>query len=274
MLQSLTVEILHYDEALPVVFANFVDGADVGMIERGGSASFAAEAFQCMRVLRQIVRKELQRNKTPEFGVLGLIYHAHSTATELFDDAVMRNSAAEEGILTGRSGLSRVNLMGQASGRDLHRGRFEEAVVFLVLRQKQFHGPAQRLILAAGLLQKSTPRALFLVQSGITQALDFLPTLRLHPSSPRSVRNAANSWPSSSRTARFHWIASGLPAVSSRLKEPQHEAQSRSKRKSAQMREILSETAFGFCFPESTHASTGTPEPKFHLVRQEPINKV
>src|SRR5271157_4057611 len=34
------------------------------------------------------------------------------------------------------------------------------------------------------------------------QALDFLPTLRLHPASPRSARAAANSWPASSRAAR------------------------------------------------------------------------
>ena len=41
MLQGLAVEELHGDEGLAVGLTDIVDGADIGMIERGGRLSFA-----------------------------------------------------------------------------------------------------------------------------------------------------------------------------------------------------------------------------------------
>jgi hypothetical protein len=46
---------LHGDKRLALVLGNFVDGADVRVVERAGGARFALEAFQGLRIF-------------PEFG--------------------------------------------------------------------------------------------------------------------------------------------------------------------------------------------------------------
>ena len=43
MLESCSVEKLHHNEGLPILFGDFVDGADVGMIESRGGFGFAAK---------------------------------------------------------------------------------------------------------------------------------------------------------------------------------------------------------------------------------------
>ena len=75
---------------------DFVDGADVGMVQGGGSASFAAEAFQRLLILRNFVRQEFQSHEAAEHGVLGLVHHTHPAAAELLDDAVVRNGLAKQ----------------------------------------------------------------------------------------------------------------------------------------------------------------------------------
>ena len=48
-----------------------------------------------MRVPSYVVRQELERNKTVE-GILSLVNHFHPAATELFDDAVVRDGLADQ----------------------------------------------------------------------------------------------------------------------------------------------------------------------------------
>ena len=50
MLQRHAIQKLHDDEGLPVLLTNFVDGADVGMVQCRSGTSFAAEALQRLRV--------------------------------------------------------------------------------------------------------------------------------------------------------------------------------------------------------------------------------
>ena len=59
VLQRRAFQKLHRDEGLVFVLADFVNGADVGMIQRGGRARFAPEAFQSLWVMRKFVGKEL-----------------------------------------------------------------------------------------------------------------------------------------------------------------------------------------------------------------------
>ena len=84
-------------KAWPLLFANVIDGADVGMIERGGGLGFAPEALQGLRVAGDVFRKKFQRDEAAEAGVLGLIDHAHTAAAKLFEDAVMGNGLTDEG---------------------------------------------------------------------------------------------------------------------------------------------------------------------------------
>ena len=93
--QSQPIQKLHSDKALALVLADFVDSADVGMVQGRSRAGFAAKSFQCLRILRDILRQELERYKSAKGGVLGLINHTHAAAAEHLDDAVMRNRMAD-----------------------------------------------------------------------------------------------------------------------------------------------------------------------------------
>ena len=46
ILKRNAVKVFHGDEALAFMLANFVNGADVGMVKRRGGAGFATEAFE------------------------------------------------------------------------------------------------------------------------------------------------------------------------------------------------------------------------------------
>ena len=59
-------------KAAAVVFADVVDGADIGMIEGGGGFGFALEAFEGLRVASEIVGEEFESDGAIEARVLRL----------------------------------------------------------------------------------------------------------------------------------------------------------------------------------------------------------
>ena len=97
MLQGLPIEKLHHDKSLAVLLVDFVDGANVGMIESGSGTGFAAEAFQRLMIFGYVVGQEFQGNKAAQLGVFRLVNHAHAATTELLDDAVVRDGLADHG---------------------------------------------------------------------------------------------------------------------------------------------------------------------------------
>src|SRR5580700_8241727 len=102
LLERLAFEELHHDESLALVAADFVDGANVGVVERRGGAGFALESFEGLRVFGEVFRKEFQRYETPKGSVFGLVDDAHPPATQRFEDAVMRDRAADHSGSFGR----------------------------------------------------------------------------------------------------------------------------------------------------------------------------
>ena len=77
------------------MLADFVDGADVGVVQGGSSAGFPAEALQRLRVLSYVLGQKLQCDKAAKLGVLSLIDHTHAAATEFLDDTVVRNGLVD-----------------------------------------------------------------------------------------------------------------------------------------------------------------------------------
>jgi hypothetical protein len=61
------------------------------MVQRRGGLGFAAESFQGLAILSEIVGKKLQGNEAIEAGILGLVHHTHTAATQHLDDAVVRD---------------------------------------------------------------------------------------------------------------------------------------------------------------------------------------
>src|ERR1700730_17274629 len=95
MLERHPVQELHHDERTIDVPADFVNGADIRMVEGRGGTRLAAETFQDLRVLLQIVGQKLQRNETAQLQVLGFIHHTHPATAELLDDAIVRDGLAD-----------------------------------------------------------------------------------------------------------------------------------------------------------------------------------
>ena len=82
-------------KGLPVVLVDVVDRADVGVLERGGRAGLALEPLERLRVARQLLGQELQRDAAAELQVLGLVDDAHAAAAELREDPVVGDRLAD-----------------------------------------------------------------------------------------------------------------------------------------------------------------------------------
>jgi len=65
------------------------------MVERGGRLGFALEAAERLRIASHLIGQEFQRHKAVQPCVFRLVNHAHTAATELLNDAVMRDGLAE-----------------------------------------------------------------------------------------------------------------------------------------------------------------------------------
>ncbi len=95
MFQSYPVKKFHGNESLAIFLANVVNSADIGMIQRGSGLGLALKTSQGLRVTGDLVRQEFQGHKTVQPGVFGLVNDAHAAATELLDNAVVRDGLAD-----------------------------------------------------------------------------------------------------------------------------------------------------------------------------------
>jgi hypothetical protein len=71
------------------MLSDLMNRADVGMIQCGSGACFAAKAFECLRISGYILWQEFQGDKLPKLGALGFIHDAHTIAAEPLNDAVV-----------------------------------------------------------------------------------------------------------------------------------------------------------------------------------------
>ena len=96
VLQRHALEKFHGDEGL--LFADFVDGADVGMVQRRSGFGFAPEALQRLGIVGYFIGKKFKRDEAVQARVFGLVDDAHAAATEFFEDAVVRDGLSDEGL--------------------------------------------------------------------------------------------------------------------------------------------------------------------------------
>ena len=75
------------------VVVDFVNRADVRMVERRGGLGFLQSAARARRHRGSALGEELQRDGPVEPRVDGLVDHAHAAAAEPLSDAVVRDSA-------------------------------------------------------------------------------------------------------------------------------------------------------------------------------------
>jgi len=92
VLQHYAVEILHGDKCFPVLFADVINRADVGVVQCGCSLSLASEAREYQRIAGDVLGQEFEGDKTLQARVFGFVDHTHAPAAELFNDPVMRDA--------------------------------------------------------------------------------------------------------------------------------------------------------------------------------------
>src|ERR1700674_13853 len=94
MLQCDPVQELHDDERLTFVLGHLVYHADIRMAEGRSRLRLTLETSQSLGVSGDFVRQKLQGDKPVQGYVLGFVHYPHSAATELLDDAVVRDRLA------------------------------------------------------------------------------------------------------------------------------------------------------------------------------------
>ena len=94
MVQGHAFHELHDHEDAAFFFADVVNGANIGMVQRGSGFGFALKAFQSLRIARKIVGQKLQGDEASQAGIFGLVDHAHTAATKLFNHSIVRDGLA------------------------------------------------------------------------------------------------------------------------------------------------------------------------------------
>src|SRR5207302_731233 len=97
VLQGHAFEVLHHDEGLAIVLIDFVNGADVGMIESGSGARFTLKTLEGLGVGGDVLGKKFEGDEAAQLDVLGLIDNTHASAAEFLNDAVMGDGLADHG---------------------------------------------------------------------------------------------------------------------------------------------------------------------------------
>src|ERR1700689_66600 len=97
MPQRHPLKTLHSNEGPALVLADVIDGADIGMIEGRGRLGFATKASQGKLVAQAFAGKELQGDRAMKANIFRLVHYAHSTTTQLLDNAVVRDGLADHG---------------------------------------------------------------------------------------------------------------------------------------------------------------------------------
>jgi len=95
--ESLPFEQFHGDEGPAIVFFDGVNDANTGMIERGGGAGFAEEAFERLWIAVGGFREKFQGDTAAEFGVFGFVDDAHASTAKLAEDFVVGDGLIEHG---------------------------------------------------------------------------------------------------------------------------------------------------------------------------------
>ena len=83
---------------LAIVLADFVNGADVGMVQRRGSRASRRKRSRACGSWATSSGRNFSATKRSKRGVLGLVDHAHTAAAQLLDDAVVRDGLANHGV--------------------------------------------------------------------------------------------------------------------------------------------------------------------------------
>jgi hypothetical protein len=127
----------------------FVDGADVGMIQGRGGLGLPHESILDLGDMGQLRRQELEGHGPLETGVLGLVDDPHPPAAELLDDSIFPGDygVLRDGGWRGHQGLRQ---RGPIGARQIQRGGAAAAVAGIVFILGVTVGAFHRLFFPSG----------------------------------------------------------------------------------------------------------------------------
>src|SRR5947208_11530851 len=97
--QVVALQILHGEEGTAVLFADVVDGADIGVIEDGGGSRLPLKTVARLGIESRFVRQKLKRRRTLQPCVLGGVDYTHTPASQPAEDPVVRDGAADDRVV-------------------------------------------------------------------------------------------------------------------------------------------------------------------------------
>ena len=89
LVQRFPVHQFHHDEGLAVVLADFVNGDDVGMVQRRSSFGLLDEASAAVGISAARFGQQFDGDQAFQARIPGLIDPAHTTLTDLFEQGEM-----------------------------------------------------------------------------------------------------------------------------------------------------------------------------------------
>src|ERR1017187_6938634 len=77
------------------MLADFVNGADVGMVQSRGSLRFTLETGESLCVFSNVIWQELQGHEAVKLYVFSPVDDTHPASTEFLQDTVVRDSLVD-----------------------------------------------------------------------------------------------------------------------------------------------------------------------------------
>ena len=119
LLQRGALQILHGDEGAALLFADVMNRANVGMIQRRRGPGLALKTVQRLGVASQSLGDELEGDKAMKPRVFRLVHDPHAAGAKLLDDEVVGDRLADICVVAAGQTLRLV--AGHHSGGDLNR---------------------------------------------------------------------------------------------------------------------------------------------------------
>ena len=99
VVQGPALHVLHRDVVVALVFADGIDGDDVGMIELGHGAGFAHKPFDKTGVVDKVGGQHLECDGAHEGLLVRAVHHAHAAAADFGEHFVVAEGLALKGLV-------------------------------------------------------------------------------------------------------------------------------------------------------------------------------
>ncbi len=200
MFQRDSIEELHGDEGLLVLLADFVDGADVRMVEAEAERASRRKRSSAWGSPGEILGKKLQGDKATEAQFFGLVNDAHAATAKLSHDAIMGDGAA------GTEYRRSADWRSLAAARDARAATSSAGVrrklpASLRLSSKERTSRSSAWSPGHACRRNASRSSGRTLQHRLQQAVDLFPSLGVHRLSRRSIRDRARPWRCSSRAS-------------------------------------------------------------------------